>query len=294
MSMKSMTGFGTAKAETKTLSIEVSVRAVNGRFLENRMHIPREYISIETELKKTIAEKFQRGTIDVFISRKAIKTSESKKVSVNVNLLKEYQKAFEKISKELKVKSTLDINRVAMMPDVLLVDEIQEVQSEETKLLKKIFMQACIACEKERLREGKSLRGHMLGMLDDLEKNVIKIENLREVANKQLQEKTEIKIKQKLQGGEVDSYRLTQEIAYLLDKADVNEELQRLKTHFENYKKLINGASTEGKKLDFYTQELLREINTIGSKSQVSEITEAVVDAKTVIERLREQVQNVE
>jgi uncharacterized protein (TIGR00255 family) len=131
-----------------------------------------------------------------------------------------------------------------------------------------------------------------------LQKHVTKISKLRDDANKFLQEKFEAKIKARLPkdvaGHSVDPLRISQEIVIQLEKADINEELIRLTEHLKNFEKLIESAVVEGKKLDFYTQELLREVNTIGSKSQVAGITESVVEAKTLIERIREQVQNIE
>ena len=144
------------------------------------------------------------------------------------------------------------------------------------------------------MREGKSLQKDLGKLLVGLEKLVKVISQLREEANAQLQERYETKIKARLKGTEIDATRLTQEIVIQLERADINEELSRLQEHIKNYRQLIMSMDAEGKKLDFYTQELLREVNTIGSKSQVAKITSAVVEAKTLIERLREQVQNVQ
>src|SRR5690606_20882053 len=127
-----------------------------------------------------------------------------------------------------------------------------------------------------------------------LEKQVKVISQMRESANAQLQERYETKVKARMKGTEIDPARLAQEIVIQLERADINEELSRLQEHIKNYRQLIQSKDAEGKKLDFYTQELLREVNTIGSKSQVAKITSAVVEAKTLIERLREQVQNVQ
>ncbi len=127
-----------------------------------------------------------------------------------------------------------------------------------------------------------------------MEKHIKVISGLREDANQLLQEKFEQKIRARLKGNEIDPARLSQEIVIQLEKADINEELSRLSEHIKNYRQLVSSSQGEGKKLDFYTQELLREVNTIGSKSQVAKITQSVVEAKTVIERLREQVQNVQ
>ncbi|MBO9666417.1 MAG: DUF1732 domain-containing protein, partial [Bdellovibrio sp.] len=159
---------------------------------------------------------------------------------------------------------------------------------------KKAFADACNNCNKERVREGKALRKDLEKLLSSLDKQIKVISDLRNEANSQLQEKYETKIRARLKGNDIDPSRLSQEIVIQLEKADINEELSRLSEHIKNYRQLVGSQQAEGKKLDFYTQELLREVNTIGSKSQVAKITQSVVEAKTLIERLREQVQNVQ
>lgn len=291
--MKSMTGYGTVQTHFKTIMIESSIRSVNGRFLEVRFHMPREYLFLENDLKKIISQSLSRGTVDVFISRKIVKSKSTKKVEINFNLAKEYKKSIALIANELKIKNDLSLEKIIELPEVLSIDDSIEVTKSEEQIIKKLFIAAVKKCDDERKREGFELAKHMQSILNDLQKQLKLILTFKEKANKLLQEKLETKIKQRF-SSEVDQQRMQQEIVYLIDKSDINEEVQRLQTHFENYKKLIQIDSSEGKKLDFYTQELLREVNTIGSKSQVAEITQAVVEAKTLIERLREQVQNIE
>lgn len=292
--MKSMTGYGTSKAQQKDLNIEVSIRTVNGRFLDTRFHLPREFAPFEADLKKILGEKILRGTVDVFISRRNKGISEAVEVLVNEGLAKKYLTAFRKVSKATKLPVSLHLEILARMPEVIKLEEKQEVSTHEEKLLKAVFTKACVDCLKEREREGKFLQKELEKLVGDLEKQVSIVASLREDANRQLQERFEQKISSRLKGQELDPQRLTQEIVIQIEKADINEELVRLKEHLKNYKELLKSAHAEGKKLDFYTQELLREVNTIGSKSQVAKITQAVVEAKTLIERLREQVQNVE
>ncbi len=292
--MRSMTGYGTAKVQSKNVSIEVSIRTVNGRFLETRFHLPREFVSMEAELKKLLSSQISRGTVDVFVSRK-VKTEASRTdVKVNAELAKKYAKAYKVLAKDLSISYNPHLEAFARLPDVLKLDESHELFTEEDKLLRKVFSEACSFCDKERMREGKSLQKDLSKLLVGLEKQIKVISQLREEANLQLQERYETKIKARMKGNELDMTRLTQEIVIQLERADINEELSRLQEHIKNYRQLIMSKEAEGKKLDFYTQELLREVNTIGSKSQVAKITSAVVEAKTLIERLREQVQNVQ
>ncbi len=296
--MKSMTGYGLARAQTNEVTIEISVRAVNGRFLENRFHLPRLYFSFESDLKKKMTEYIKRGTVDVYVTRKLKSQSSAGKIVINTKLANEYLKSFRKLAKDLKINEQVRFDLVTRQADVIQVEEQDSVLPAEASLLKKTFELALKKFDAERIREGQALKKDLVKNLKDLQKYVLKISKLRDDANKQLQERYEAKIKARLpkelvaQG--IDPQRMTQEIVIQLEKADINEEITRLNEHIKNFEKLVEGQIVEGKKLDFYTQELLREVNTIGSKSQIADITESIVDCKTLIERIREQVQNVE
>lgn len=292
--MKSMTGFGTARAQSKDVTVEVSIRAVNGRYLEPRFHLPREFVGQEADLKRLLSQVLSRGTVDVFVSRRVKVVAGKASMVVNESLAKKYVAAYKHLSKQLGVPYQVHLEALARLPDVIKIEENYELFPGEDKVLKAAFIEACSNCDKERTREGKALRKDLEKLLTGLEKQVKVISHLRGEANEQLQERFEQKIRTRLKGAEIDAARLSQEIVIQLEKADINEELSRLAEHVKNYRLLVASSSTEGKKLDFYTQELLREVNTIGSKSQVAKITSAVVEAKTLIERLREQVQNVQ
>ncbi|MDG0817455.1 YicC/YloC family endoribonuclease [Bdellovibrio svalbardensis] len=292
--MKSMTGYGNARAQSKDVTVEVSIRSVNGRFLETRFHLPREFVAFESDLKKILGASLLRGTVDVFVSRRVKNAGGKSKMTVNDALAKKYLAAYKHLSKELGVPFNVHLEAMARLPEIIKIEDSYELFAGEEKILKKAFAEACKNCDKERIREGKALRKDLEGLLISLEKQVKAITSLREEANAQLQDKFEQKIRARLKGNEIDPTRLSQEIVIQLEKADINEELSRLSEHIKNYRQLVSSQSAEGKKLDFYTQELLREVNTIGSKSQVAKITQAVVEAKTLIERLREQVQNVQ
>ncbi len=296
--MKSMTGFGVARTQSNDLTIEVSIRAVNGRYLETRFHTPRLYYAFESELKKKLATTILRGTVDIYISRKLKSTGSSAKIVGNSKLAAEYMKALKKISTDLGLKEVIRLDQITKMPDVIQVEEIETIHVSEAGLIKKVFEAALKKIEIERQREGAALSKDLAKNLKDLQKHMLKIQKLRDEANLVLQERFESRIKLRLAkeiaNNTMDSQRISQEIIMQLEKADINEEITRLSEHLTNFEKLIEAKVVEGKKLDFYTQELLREVNTIGSKSQVAGITEAVVESKTLIERIREQVQNIE
>jgi uncharacterized protein (TIGR00255 family) len=293
--MKSMTGYGVGESHSKSFKYEVSIRSVNGRFLETRFHVPKEIFAAEVDFKKIIEKSFRRGTVDVFVSVKPNPGRKDFQLVVNYPLAKSLAIELKKLSQQLNIKQDISIETLMKVPDMVYKKEQGPVLSgSEKKILLKAFEKACSACNQERLREGKSVTNDILKLLGELKNIVEKIHSEREEANQILLEKFEQKIKSKLEGLEIDSSRLSQEVVIQIEKSDINEELSRLKEHIQNYTKLIHESGAQGKKLDFYTQELLREINTIGSKSSLSKLTQNVVQAKTLIERLREQVQNVE
>jgi uncharacterized protein (TIGR00255 family) len=292
--MKSMTGYGLGKVQTASSHIEVSLRTVNGRFLETRFHLPREFYSEEATLKKILEQHFSRGTVDIFISRKAKAGTSSGQIVVNKALAKKYFEAYNQIAKDLKIKTPFHVESIARLPDVIKVEDSSDLGPAEKKALAQAFQKACEACAQERSREGKSIRKDLEKTLDLLENQIKEISMVREEANQQLLDRFEQKIKARLGGAEVDPARISQEVVMQVEKADINEELMRLKEHIKNYRNVFGQNHASGKKLDFYTQELLREVNTIGSKSSVSKLTAIVVESKTLIERLREQVQNLE
>lgn len=296
--MKSMTGFGLARVQTTETLVEISLRSVNGRFLESRFHLPRAYFQFEVDLKKKLAELIKRGTVDVYISRRTRIAGESGRIVINTNLAKEYLKAFRKLSADLKLKEAVRFDLITRQPDVVVAEESDQVAQSEIQALRRAFDLALKKCDAERSREGLALKKDLIKNIKELSKFVQKINKLRDEANKQLQEKFESKFKLRFpkdgSAGAVEPQRIAQEILIQIDKTDINEELTRLAEHIKNFERILESQGIEGKKLDFYTQELLREVNTIGSKSQLAGITEAVVESKTLIERLREQIQNVE
>lgn len=295
------------------IAIEVTIRSVNGRYLEPRFHLPREYLPFEGGLKKRLQLEFQRGTIDIFVVRK-VALKRAHQIFIQEDLAVQYHGELLKLSRKLKMSDPPNLSMILNLPEVIQVDSQVAVTKQEETALFRIFDTSIKACMKERIREGEALRRELLNHLKLLQTQVGVISTFRLEINATLHERYLSKIRQKLEGLnlEVDGPRLLQEIVYQVDKSDIAEELSRLGEHLDNYQKiLINSGSPShslrgkkpkgqaeeapaGKKLDFYTQELLREMNTIGSKSQIIEVTQAVVESKTLIERLREQIQNVE
>ncbi len=291
--MQSMTGYGRGRAEVQDVEIEVVIRSVNGRFYEPRFHAPKEYLEFESDLKKNLHQKIQRGTLDVYIHRRS-RGSKGGNIRVNDHLVKSYMREWNSLAKNLKTQEKPLIRDLFRLPQAFHIEDVPVSLVKEKKGLQQAFAKAVVLLVKERSREGEALRKELLRLLDVLQKTVGRIEKLREKARAEHEIRWEEKIKQRAAVQPSDSQRISQELFIFMEKSDITEEIVRLKEHLMNYEGLLKGPKSEGKKLDFYTQELLREVNTIGSKSQVSSITQLVVESKTVIEKLREQVQNIE
>lgn len=292
--MKSMTGFGSASLSNTVVELEVNVRAVNGRFLEMRLHLPREYAPLESALKKQLSSIFVRGTVDVYVLRKLKTQAQTKKISVQQDIAAEYLKGLKKLKSSLKLNDEVRLDTIVRLPDVVRVEEQTGLTPSEKSLVEKAFKKAAESCDEERSREGSSLNKELTKQLQVLEKLVGSFTSVRENANDELEKRFKDRLDKLGFEGKVDPQRLAQEIIMQLDRTDINEELARLKEHVGAYQQLLESSEPQGKKMDFYAQELLREVNTIGSKSHVAKLTSLVVEAKTVVERIREQVQNVE
>ena len=292
--MKSMTGYGNSSFSSSEYDLEIGIRSVNGRFLDVRFHMPRKYVALESEFKKIIQNKISRGTVDIYIQRKWGPESSKVKVVPHISLAKEWMAAYMQLSKELKQDTGAPLDLLVRVPEIIELQEQRNMSDKEKKVISQSLKEALDHCVEQRQREGESLRQELTKQFSKLSKVVEKIEKLREKANKELAKRFKEKIEAYELKESVDENRLAQEVAFQLDRSDITEEIVRLHQHISNCQDLISESKSHGKKLDFFAQELLREVNTIGSKSQVSQLTHNVVEAKTIVERIREQVQNIE
>lgn len=292
--MQSMTGFGNSSGSFQQLELEVIVKSVNGRYLEIRPHIPRKYVSLESEIIKICKNHFVRGTVDVSVHYgHSVPKGE---VSFNTEVAKVWLKKAQKAFKELKVDAEFTVQDLLNIPDFVQLSESSSISDKEQTLLLNCVKEALKKCQKEREREGEQLKAVCLGYVNDFIKTHAAIKTEREKYSQEIFARTQEKFTKLLRehGSPVNEERLLQEVAHLVEKSDVEEELIRFLEHVKNVEKLLKSKGSDGKKLDFYAQELLREVNTIGSKSQYATITEKVVALKSKIEQFREQVQNIE
>lgn len=291
--MKSMTGFGTCQLKNQQTIVDVSARSVNGRFFDVKIHLPSEYHPLEKTIREIAASHIKRGSVSIIISRKRSDGGDIKDVIIDEALAKKYVMSLKSLAKKLKISGEPNLEMLIRAGDVISTREPKSIVKGEDKIVLLAVKNAVATLEKERIREGKALKIGIENHLKQLEKLCAQIFNDRVEANSYLKEKLTKRVND-LKLASFDDKRISDEISWLLDKSDIDEELTRLKEHLSHFSTLIHSRESQGKKLDFYTQELLREVNTIGSKANHGKITQSVIEAKNVIEQIKEQVQNIE
>ena len=287
----SMTGYGAGHAQTKDVELDVTVKTLNGRFLELRCHLPREHAAFERDIKKILTQSLVRGTVDLYVNRRA-KGQSGAQLTVDQGAARRYLKAYRDLAKGLGLKSEPQMSDLISQTEILSW-RMGGPQSSEKEALLKAVQQAVQVCIDERKREGRSAEKHLQGLLTKLVQLVDKMNQLAGQAREEMGKRLKERLSRTLVSEKMDPTRLNQELAIYLDRADVEEELHRLREHLRQCQGLLKKADLPGKKMDFYTQELHREVNTIGSKAPLPELTQIVVEAKTLIEQLKEQVQNI-
>lgn len=288
----SMTGFGRGEACDPKTKYLVEIKSVNHRFLEVKIRLPREVQHLEPELRAQIGKELTRGSVDVFINREYKPGAEDLALKLNLPLAKKYYLALEKISKSLNLKSDISAETVARFPEVLNVSVSTVDDSREFKLLEKALKRALENLVKMRKNEGSRLEKIMLVEINSLDKSKESLTPIREKIIDQYRERLTERIKKWELDGGLDPNRIAQEVAIYADRSDITEEIDRLGSHVEQFRQAIKSGGAVGRKCDFLIQELLREANTIGSKLPDGSTTK-LIDMKSSIEKLREQVQNI-
>lgn len=290
--MKSMTGYGTGECKSKTKQFSFEVKTVNHRFCEVNIRLPSRFYHFEGELTEFTKKHFKRGRIDIFI-RESGSSNNRGKVRIDESQLAEYLKVIQKFEKKLKLKEAPRLEYLLSLPHVVLLDDNEEDMQILLSHFKKTLATVFQKVEKMREKEGQ-------GVHKDLEDRIKIISSQVAVIEKKIPEiisdyQTRLKERiEKLSQQSPDEWRLAQEVAYLVDRTDVSEELQRLYSHLKHFQDVMKEKDSVGRKLDFILQEINREINTLGAKSQHTLVSKNVVACKHELEKMREQVQNVE
>ncbi len=291
--IRSMTGFGRERVMFETKEIIVEIKSVNSRFYEFSAKYPRAFGYIESRLKNMLAGKINRGKVEVSVSV-FNQTGVDAEIEINEALAKQYVDALRAVSEKLSLKDDLSLSSIMRLNDVFTVKKTVE---DEEMVWEQIAGVASAALEKfveSRETEGNKLREDILSRLDKIEEAVGVIEQKSPETTKAYVERLTAKIKEIVGDRNIDDARVLTEAAIFSDKIAVDEETVRLRSHIAQYRKLMESDTAVGKQLDFLTQELNREVNTIGSKCQDVEITKIVVSLKNEVEKIREQIQNVE
>lgn len=281
-----MTGYGEVTHNTSQFQFEVRLKVVNHRYFLLNINSPREYQHLDSEIQKRVKKHIFRGSVDLSIYTRHSKKNRDLFLQVNEKGAKKWLEAYKKTSKNLGLKGDISIKDILEQDGVVTLHKKYVVKAKEKKIFFSILNKVLSHCDAERSREGKALQKNIKDLLEKIQKIQKKMEQERKkkvISLKKNQKKPK-------EGMRKTSYK---DRAALLEKTDIEEELQRLKTHIR-YCKLLLNKKNKGKKIDFYSQELLREINTIGSKCEFVELTKLVVEAKGFVEQIREQVQNVE
>jgi uncharacterized protein (TIGR00255 family) len=289
----SMTGYGTGSAQKDSTTVSVEIKTVNHRFLDLHVRISREFQSLEGEIQQLIRGALDRGRVDVNV---AVQDVAEAAFEINTGLAKGYLEAAGRLKEEFGFQDSLDLKTILNLPGILQNKDMAQAGNDAviSTLIKESIAAALQGVLGMRKQEGEALRADMRQNLACIKENAGRIHELSVNSAEEYLQKLRDRINQLLPQGGMDPQRLAQEVALIADKCDISEEIARLKSHIEQYHFLMDAKEKAGKKLDFLLQELQREANTILSKSGNLEIARHAIAIKTDIEKLREQVQNVE
>ena len=290
--IKSMTGYGKANISKNQRTYQIEIKSVNHRYLDISIKMPRAISYLEEDIKNCISSKLKRGKVDVLITFEN-NSSEGKNIKINTEIAKLYIDELKRLAEKENINSNIEVTEISKYPDVLSIHNEQddEIIRQETLEAVNVAVDHLINM---REVEGNKISTDLLNRIQDIKQKITEISSLSTGLIKDYVVKLEARIKELLQNQEIDESRLAQEVVIYADKCSVEEEITRLDSHISQFSNLLNSNEAVGKKLDFIIQEMNRETNTIGSKANNLEITNDVIDIKTQIENIREQVQNIE
>lgn len=291
--IRSMTGYGKQSLNVEKREYQVEIKSVNHRYLDINIKLPKSISYLEDTIKKEISAKIKRGKIDVFITFEN-NSQEGKNITINKELAKLYIEQLKELAQEEKILNNIEVMDIAKLPDILIVKNDEEDEKIQNELIEVVQDAISKIIEMKNI-EGNKIEQDLLQRIDKIENKIVEISAKSTGLIEEYVVKLEKRIKEILKIEELDKSRLAQEVVIYADKCSIEEEVTRLKSHIYQFRNLIsNNNETIGKKLDFLIQEMNRETNTIGSKANNLEITNGVIDIKTELEDIREQIQNIE
>ena len=290
---RSMTGYGRAVKTYDTREITVELKAVNHRFFEFSARTPRQYVFLEDRLKKLLSAEINRGKVEAYVSVSE-SADPSETVEPNISVIGSYVDALRSIKDSIGVADDLSLSHLLRIPDAFTVKKTEEDEEAIWQEVKATAEEALSGFIAMRETEGKKLGGDIILKLDEIESDVNKVSERSEEATRAYRERLYNKLREVLEDKNIDEQRILTEAAIFADKTAVDEEIVRLRSHISQYRGLLELDEPIGKRLDFLIQEFNREVNTIGSKCSDLEITKLVLEMKATIEKIREQIQNIE
>ena len=290
--MQSMTGYGRGDCEIDGRQMTIELKSVNHRFLDLAFRMPRNLMFVEDAARRAIGARLSRGHVDVFVTYRNLR-ADAKTVMADRALFEVYARALEGL-KYVGVMDDRSLMAIARLPDVLVVTEAEEDQAAVTELTLAVLNDALDQLVAMRAREGEAMKRDLSDKVDEIERLTGEIEARYPETVSAYRERLRAAVKELLGDAEVDETRLLTEVALMADRSAIAEEIVRLKSHVAQLRRLFEDDKPIGRRIDFIVQELNREVNTISSKSQDIPITRMAVDMKAEIEKLREQLQNVE
>jgi uncharacterized protein (TIGR00255 family) len=289
-----MTGYGRGEAHHDGLKFTVELNSVNRRQADIVLDLPREMIELEPRIRDEINAAVSRGRLNVVVTFHRADGTKASEVRLDEPLAKAYMRAIGKLRKDLKLNGSITTDALLRCPGVLKLNEPEIDPEKIWPHVEKALKKALAGLIKMRSKEGLHLRQDLLNRIDHLSKGVEKIQKLSPVMMERYREQLHDRIRHSGLEISMDDERLMKEIAFFADRSDITEELTRLASHLSQYRDNLNSSEPVGRTLDFLSQEINREINTIGSKANHAEISQTVVSMKSELEKIREQIQNVE
>lgn len=289
----SMTGFGHGEEERDQKKIVVDIRSVNGKFLEQTIKMPRTFLALEDTIRKAVSKHISRGNVDIFVNYFDALSSDTK-IVINTALASKIFEEANKLSDELVIQSDMTGKDLLKFPDVLSVEK-GEVDIKEIESLLVVALE--IALENfdiMRRNEGAELERDLLGNLSNIESNMNRIKELAPSVASEYAQKLRCRIEELLGAIPIDETKFASEVAFFADRSDINEEIVRMFSHIKQFKEITASQTPSGKQFEFLIQEFTRETNTIGSKANSIDLTNLVLFQKNEIEKLKEQIRNVE
>jgi uncharacterized protein (TIGR00255 family) len=287
-----MTGYGKSTLNKNDRNYIIEIKSVNHRYLDINIKIPRTISYLEEEIKKEISKTIKRGKVDVFITFEN-NSDKGRNIQINTEIAKLYINELRKLAKQENLLDNIEVTEISKLPDVLTIKN----DSDDEEIKKEVLQTTQETVRKlmdMKDAEGEKILQDLLQRIKNIEATTLEISKLSTGLIEEYVVKLESRIKELLDTKDIDKSRIAQEVVIYADKCSVEEEITRLKSHIEQFRRFVKSNEPVGKKLDFLIQEMNRETNTIGSKANNLEITNKVIELKTELENIREQIQNIE